>query len=257
MKLYHQTQGTGSPLVLIHGWGMSGAVFLTFAEMLSDRFCVHTIDLPGMGYSRPCPYTTLDDLSALVSDNMPPQAHWVGWSLGGQVAMQLALSMPYRVRSLTLLASTPCFVTANNWQCAIDPSVLADFALGLKEDYRHTISRFLRLQCLGSLNARDTMARLQSICTQTPEPDAESLQIALQILLHTDLRPVLADIASPTLVIHGENDRLVPMAAARFMVQHIPQAQLQVLVGAGHAPFLSHHQQCAEILRIFIDGLAR
>ena len=102
--------GTGPNLVLIHGWGMSGAVWQPLVKNLSKLFTLHIVDLPGMGLSRSIEPFHLHALAEKVAEILPAHADIVGWSLGAQVAMRIALDYPDMVRRLVLVGATPCFV---------------------------------------------------------------------------------------------------------------------------------------------------
>ncbi len=84
------------------------------------------------------------------------------------------------------------------------------------------------------------------------EPVTAALHAGLRLLQEQDRRGVLGNIAVPALVIQGERDRLVPMGAARYLAEHLPQARLAPVPGAGHAPFLSHPDAFLERLEDFL-----
>jgi len=242
MSLHVETtgHGHGPDLALIHGWGMHGGVWDGVRDALAQHCRLHVVDLPGMGYSLPCTPYTLPQLARLVAEALPPQADVCGWSFGGQVAQQLALEYPQQVRRLLLVGSTPRFVNAPDWQCGIDAAVFRQFAADVATNYQETMARFLNLQAFGSEASRSQMRALRERFAQRPLPDPEALQQALHILLHTDLRQPLGQLRLPLLLLHGTRDTLAPVAAAHWMAQHLPQAQLSVIAGASHAPFLSH-----------------
>ncbi len=77
---------------------------------------------------------------------------------------------------------------------------------------------------------------------------------ALRLLRDTDLRPVLSRITTPTLVVGGERDALVPIEATRALAAALPQATHVAIEGAAHAPFLSHRQAFLAALRGDADG---
>ncbi|WP_205352098.1 alpha/beta fold hydrolase, partial [Vibrio cholerae] len=86
MALYWQVSGQGQDLVLVHGWGMNGAVWQQTAQALSDHFRVHVVDLPGYGHSTEQHAASLEEIAQALLENAPRNAIWVGWSLGGLVA---------------------------------------------------------------------------------------------------------------------------------------------------------------------------
>ena len=108
--MHIETRGTGPDLVLLHGWAMHGGVFAELAERLSPRFRLHLVDLPGHGRSLYSPVPL--ELEA-IADNLArrlPRALWLGWSLGGLAALQLAQAHPERARGLLMLCAPPRFV---------------------------------------------------------------------------------------------------------------------------------------------------
>src|SRR6478752_266074 len=90
-NIYIETTGTGPNLVLLHGWGMSGAVWQPLVKKLSKHFTLHLVDLPGMGLSRPTEPYHLHILADKIAEMLPANADIVGWSLGSLIAMRIAL----------------------------------------------------------------------------------------------------------------------------------------------------------------------
>ena len=120
--------GQGPDLVLLHGWGMNGAVWHGIAQELAAHYRLHLVDLPCFGNSPLQSGTdyTLPWLAEQVAAILPEKCHLLGWSLGGLVASQLALTMPERLHSLITVASSPCFMARVEWP-GIAPKVLAGF----------------------------------------------------------------------------------------------------------------------------------
>lgn len=242
--------GTGSPCVLLHGWGLHGGIWQETAQALSVDHRMIAVDLPGHGHSAPLPGAyTLDELAAAVAGILPPHCCVIGWSLGGMVALNLAARFPDRVGQLILIAATPQFIADRAWPHAIAPEVLAAFAARLREDHAGTIRQFLALQVMGSEQERRTLARLRTLLSDTPPPHAAALQGGLDILRTASLLPLLDRVTQPVTLIHGRHDTLVPWTAARALQQRLPQAQLHVLPGAAHAPFLSHADDFLRLVR--------
>ncbi len=252
-NIYIETTGTGPNLVLIHGWGMSGAIWQPLVKKLSKHFTLHLVDLPGMGLSRPTEPYHLHILADKISEMLPANADIVGWSLGGLVAMRIALDKPDLVRRLVLVSSTPCFVNKQDWDAGISPTVFSNFADNVDTDYHNTMTQFLTLQCMGAKDARSTVKLLRKKFTERPVPTSQTLRRALNILLDTDLRGEVAELRKPTLLVHGDRDTLAPVQAAHWMMQHLPIGFLRVLAGASHAPFLSHQDHFIDALVQFLE----
>ncbi len=256
MALHVEVAGRGKPLALIHGWGMHGGVWQPVAQRLAQHFQLHIIDLPGMGFSPAIEPENLASIAQAVAAVLPAHSAVCGWSLGGQVAMHMALHHAHKVSRLVLLGTTPKFVNAADWQCGMDAAIFHKFAQNISDDYQATLLRFLSLQCMGAADARHTLKQLRESFAARPVPSPSSLNNALAILLNTDLRAQLAQIQQPTLLIHGERDTLAPAQAAQYMAQALPQCQLHILAGVGHAPFLAQAQTFVDLLLAFLADTA-
>lgn len=244
MALAVEVQGVGPDLVLLHGWGLNRAVWSGLAENLSETFCLHLVDLPGHGDSGFEAQHSLESWADAVLSVVPAQAYWVGWSLGGLVALRAATRQSGRIVKLVLLASSPRFVSSPGWCNAIDGEVLRDFFTQLEQDYDKTLQRFLALQVMGSSQAGQTLRQLRQRLREKPSPDLRALQTGLSILRDTDLRPAMTAVSIPLYWLLGGRDTLVPDVVAR----QYPDIPARVIEGAGHAPFLSHPQQCVDAL---------
>lgn len=245
--------GEGAPVVLLHGWGLHAPVWEGLAATLARRFQAHMADLPGYGDSPLCAPYTLSAIAQALAREMPPRCHVVGWSLGALIALAWAQRAPRQVARLALLAATPCFAQRHDWLHGVDSGTLAAFKRDLESDYEGAIERFIALQALGDDDERRLVRALRKMARQR-RPSMSALTGGLQILLDTDLRHGLAGIAQPTLVVHGDRDRLTPLAAARHLERTIPGARFELISGTSHVPFLSQPARVAEILSDFLDG---
>ena len=255
MTLFTQTSGDGPDLVLVHGWGLSGGVWDTLAVLLEPRFRVTRVDLPGYGRSAWQGEESVDALARAVLECVPERAAWLGWSLGGLVAARAALDSPARIARLVLVAATPSFVCRPGWTAAMEPGLLEAFARDLRRDYLRTLQRFLALQVRGSESGETVLRELRARLLQRGEPVPEALMAGLGILRDTDLRARLAAIACPALWLMGARDTLVPEAAARQAAVRMPDARVEVISGAGHAPFLARPAEAAGIIGDFLRPL--
>jgi pimeloyl-[acyl-carrier protein] methyl ester esterase len=252
-----ESLGAGPPLVLLHGFAMNGALFAPLLPSLARTHRVHVVDIPGHGYSESVTPFDLPSLAGAIDasiDDLDQPLCVLGWSLGGQVAMQWALMRPERVRRLVLVATTPSFVTRDGWPDAMTPDTLARFGDELRVAYRLTLQRFLALQVHGSDEGRATLAVLRRRLFERGEPSSGALGNALDVLVHADLRAALSRIAARTLVIGGDRDALVPLPATRALAAALTNATHVTIAGAAHAPFLSHRQAFLDAVIPFVDG---
>jgi pimeloyl-[acyl-carrier protein] methyl ester esterase len=255
MNLHVQQIGSGPDLVMLHGWGLHGDVFIDLATQLSAGHRVTLIDLPGHGRSPALQqHQNLASMTEVLAAAAPRQAAWLGWSLGGMIATQLALSAPSRVAKLILVASSPRFISGDDWPWAMDPAVLAGFAQALREDYRGTLERFLSLQVAPGPEGRETLRQLREMLLQFSAPGPQALNDGLAILRTVDLRAQYTMLRCPTLLVLGERDRLVPAAIGPAIKTLLPPAQVEVIKGAGHAPFISHPRQFFPLVAEFLEN---
>ncbi len=250
MSLHVKTFGTGPDLVLLHGWAMHSGIWSGVRDRLAQHFRLHLVDLPGHGSSPACGSGTLQCVVDAVAEVLPASCIVCGWSLGGQVAVELALRTPQRVRKLVLASTTPCFVKREDWQWGMEVAMFQLFIKNFKRDYATTLNRFLTLQVSGSSDTAAVLAQLRASFSPETKPDEISLQAGLQILLLTDLRKKIERINQPVMLLHGENDVITNPAAARWMHQQLQNSELTMLPDCGHALFLSHPNQ-------FIESLVR
>ncbi|UDQ75669.1 pimeloyl-ACP methyl ester esterase BioH [Pectobacterium brasiliense] len=252
--LYWQTEGAGNTdLVLLHGWGLNAQVWQSMIARLAPHFRLHVVDLPGYGRSQGFGPMPLSDMANIVLAQAPEHAVWLGWSLGGLVASQIALSAPARVDKLITVASSPCFSAQDDWP-GIKPDVLQGFQQQLSEDFQRTVERFLALQTLGTESARQDARLLKSVVLEQPMPSVEVLNGGLAILREADLRQPLADLAVPFLRLYGALDGLVPRKVAGLLDEQWPNSTSVVIPKAAHAPFISHPDAFAEQVIAFAQA---
>lgn len=245
-SLHVEDRGAGDPLLAIGGFAVSSAVFDTVADGYAEHFRYVTYDHPGTGRStrRALPITTaaLAASAVRVLDELGiDSAHVIGHSLGGAIATELALRFPHRVRGLILVG------TSTSGPLSVPPSP-------------RTLARALRHGMRTAFFSEEFLAhepdRTRLLMRGVAAHRAPPWSLVGQFLaagLH-DRALDLHRIAAPTLVIHGERDVLVPVANAHRLAAGIPDAELQIVPGAGHAVEL---ERPGETLAIVREWLAR
>jgi pimeloyl-[acyl-carrier protein] methyl ester esterase len=226
---------------------------------LIRRYRLHLIDLPGHGYSEalstPPPLSlgrVVEAIERAIEDALAAvPLKILGWSLGGQIALEWARLAPERVGAIVLVSTTPSFVQRPGWPDAMTGATLSQFGDELTVAYRQTLQRFVTLQVQGSEHAREALGSLRSELFARGEPSTQALRDWLDLLLTSDLRDDVRTISQPTLVIAGDRDTIVPAAAGRWLASALPKASLAIIPGAAHAPFLSHPDAFVEALAAF------
>lgn len=291
MKLGIDRFGDGPDLALIHGWGVGAAAWDEVLPLLTPNFRVHRIALPGYQATagsgaaeriersfQPVPRqdprqstivaappgkAPLDapsspssapadfvDTAAAIAEALPAGCTLCGWSLGALLAMQAAVLAPQRIARLVLCGATPSFVQRDGWPQAQPPALLDRFDAALADDAAATLKRFIALFNQGDRQAR-AITRTLTQALADGSADGATLSRGLDWLRRVDLRAQVKTIAQPTLIIHGEADPLMPLAAAHRLADALPQARLEVFGGAAHAPFVGDHERFAQLLTDF------
>lgn len=263
-----------TPLVLLHGWGLSPAVWDALRDELRagthPTTPVLTPALPGHAGAAPTATATLDAWADALAAQIPHAATVVGWSLGGMLALAFAARHPTRVARLVLLASTARFVAleagagavpmsatdpdgAHHWP-GLAAATVDTFRTGFATDPTATLKRFIALQSLGERERKRVQACLAHYLADPavlPTATLAGLAQGLDILARSDLRAMLAQIPQPCLILHGEHDALMPLAAAHALAAQLANAQLHVLPDCGHALPLSQTARCARLIEAF------
>lgn len=254
--MHIETRGHGPSLILLHGWAMHSGLFEPLAARLAGRFTLHLVDLPGHGHAR-------DDDGALEPAVLGrelvariPGAVWLGWSLGGLVALRAALDHPGQVRGLVMVASSPRFVQGGDWPHGVRPSLFREFGDALGRDFRGTLDGFLALETQGSIEVTQELRELRAQAFQRGDPAPHVLQQGLRLLDRADMRDELATLRVPSLWLSGRRDRLVPPGAMAAAARLATGARSVQVDNAGHAPFLGAPDRVAGDVTTFIDGLA-
>ena len=256
MSLYIETQGSGPiPLVMLHGWAMHGGIFNPLVDVLREHCTMYLVDLPGHGFSRDCGLSLEPQACARAIAEATPSATWLGWSLGGLIALQGALDFPQQVRSLAMLCATPRFVSGEDWPQGRDPSLVRQLATDLESDYHATIDRFLALEVMGSPDPKAELRKLRADVFARGEPNLRVLQEGIRVLEETDLRACLPRLNRNSWWCAGRLDRLVHPSVMEWSAQ-TSQGEFHVIARAGHAPFLSHADAVAQVLRPWLEANA-
>ncbi len=254
MSLYVQREGSGPPLVFLHGWGMNSDVWEDISPQLSHHYSVTLIDLPGHGRSATASHDfQLEQVAEELIEVIPQAAILVGWSLGGLIALQIAHQYPEQIQALVMVASSPRFVKNSEWPYGVDAAIFDKFARELKEDYQATLKRFIAVQAMGSAHAKSEMRTLRGRILRHGNPHQEALQGGLRLLQQSDLRQSLAELHCPTQLILGSRDTLAPARIAKVLNQQHSHLESSIIQGAAHAPFISHPDEFLSALKEFIN----
>jgi 3-oxoadipate enol-lactonase len=252
-QLAWRTVGTGTPLLLVNGYAATGEDWDPgFLEALARSFEVICPDNRGVGGSDLGEAElTVDgmaaDLGALLDALEVERAPLVGWSMGGFVAQRLAARAPERVTSLALLATDP----GGPDSVPADPEAWSRLVDHSGTD-REQASRLIALLFPPAL-AADTDRRFGEIVAAARAALSTEILRAQEAAMdawHRNLSPQPnEDEATPTLVMHGDLDVVIPPANAQALATRWPGAQVELFAGCGHALMAQEPQRIAALIQ--------
>jgi len=240
--------GNGPPMVLLHGWGMHSKIWQPLTDKLAEQYRLICVDLPGCGLSYDVMLDyDLDLLTQQLKTICPQPAIWLGWSLGGIIAMAMAVNYPACVAQLICIASSPHFLADDDWP-GIGKAALDIFQQQLQTNSAHTLHQFLQLQCRGLANAKAMIHSLIECLRQHPSPHTHALTGGLRLLKEGDIRHQIAKLTLPIDMIFGSHDRIVPAETAAAVTRLNPQIRTKIIDKASHMPFFTHTELCYQTL---------
>ncbi|MCA9997890.1 MAG: alpha/beta hydrolase [Anaerolineales bacterium] len=245
-ELFVVSFGTGSrTLVGIGGWTGSWEVWADVFGLLSPRWRTVGIDHRGTGATlagtEGVSFAQMaDDLLAVLDQLGIEQCVLAAESSGTAVALTAAQQQPERFEGLVLVGGL---------YYRPDSAEPDRFLMGLERGYETAVNQFITT-CLPETNSPAIHQWANKILMRASQDAAIALYKANFGL---DLRPILRHITTPTLIIHGDADRIVPVAAAHWLATQLPNNQFTILPGAGHAPMMTMpHEVAAAINNTFI-----
>lgn len=235
----YNIQGEGSPILFLHGWGMSSRVWKYQIEHFSKKYKTVTVDFRGHGSSDSSVDYTFEalarDVKELVERLSLGRVSIVGWSMGGYAAMEVADKYPEIVSTLVFVSTTPKFVESEDFRYGQTEGMVKLLSRQLESDLNRAMMKFCGLM----FDEEGITEEVWKLISTGPWPDKETLQGYLKILAESDYRNVLKKILVPTLIVHGKLDQISFHDAAVFMAGQIKIVRLETHHDEGHAPFLT------------------
>ena len=238
-------------LLVIHGWGMNSSVWNNIDKHIGQYFQITYIDLPGHGQNNEMQTRSLSEIVDYILPLIKHPTHIMGWSLGGLVAQEIIRRCPELIKKVIIVASSPFFSQSEGWENAMPKDVLNTFSDNLLKDIKGTIKRFIALQFMGVKGSQLVQRELRDNVLKNL-PAELALTTGLNILQYQDFRQLI--IKHETLWILGEKDRLVPVEIGGDLRKLFPDANIEIIVGAGHAPFMTHSEQFLDIVIKFLTS---
>jgi pimeloyl-ACP methyl ester carboxylesterase len=251
-ELHYERAGSGEPLLMIQG--MSGTHVAwgePFLAPLRENFDVIAFDNRGIGLSAPIdgPFTIVEmaeDTAALMSELELESAHMVGISMGGMIAQALALAHPERLRSLTL-GCTYCGGSGSQLMPEENArKLLAGLASGdrdkaIRASYEVNLSPAFRAD-------ENRFAAFHEMATSVPAAK-QTIELQVQAIFGHDTSARLGEISTPTLIVHGTEDGVLPYPNGEMIASLMPAARFETLEGIGHMFWWEQPERSAELVR--------
>lgn len=210
-------------LLLISGWAHGLAAIQPMGAALSDRFDVQL--LTG---------------AQVLKDQAVPDADFiVTGSMGGLLAMEL---LPASCKKLVLISSTAKFCASEDYPSGIAEKILKRMILQLKRDPIPVLTEFYK-------NVHHPYRAVKTI----PGCSPNELIVGLEYLLTSDVRPKVSAIKIPVLLLHGTEDQIIPVSAAEWLRDHLPNSELTLFENDGHALPAHHFDEVMAAITAFIQ----
>lgn len=259
VTIHYEDRGSGHPLLFVHGWSMAGPAWRFQESYFHDHFRCICVDLRGHGCSS-SPETGygiadfVSDLTSLCEQLDLRRATLVGWSMGAIIAIAAYPKLRSRLGSLVLVSGTPKFTSSEDYPFGLPERETRGLSLRLRRNPEQAFAAFYRMMftqeesggAISEYPDSDVVPLLR-----TP-PNSAALQ-SLDTLAAADVRDLLPTISVPALLIHGNRDIICPAGASNYMTERITGSSLEIIDGAGHAPFLTRQEEFNRLMGDFLE----
>lgn len=260
--LWYHEQGQGTPLVLLHGWCMSSAVWKRQLEGLDNGvFRIVTVDLPGHGASSPLSGGfsmpgCVDGLADLFELLDLKGALLAGWSLGAMIAAESLARLRDRVSGVVLIGATPRFTRSDGFPYGLSRIETEGMAAKVRRNIRRALDGFTA-RMFTSQELRDQVQStwIRELLASIPVPETEVALQALQALVDADQRQTLPLINIPALIMNGDQDVICLPEASEYIATLIADSDHVVFPDCGHAPFLTSPARFNGCLTTFAEQI--
>ena len=247
LDIHYYTGGQGEPLVVIHGGGGGAEEWLQSMTQLCEHHRIYVPDLPGFGRSQPMDgdygiSEFVEFLEGFTHSLGLKRFHLVGHSVGGGIALRYALKFPHKIGKLVLVSSMCLGRGIALWVRFLSSSVFF---------------RSLGIAAVAILKAVKWLLNLvyAPFNFVNPLPQAK-LNLGKTVTTFKEQTTVLvnqlSELMMPTLVVWGANDGIVPVSQAYAAARLIPDCQLRVFEGCGHAVYRERVKEFSHLLTTFL-----
>ncbi len=267
LEMYYAAEGRGKHVLLfVHGNFATWRWWQPVMDLMPGRYCAYAPDLRGCGLSeQPASGYTIaqhaEDMRHFMDALELNCVHLVGHSLGGCVALEVALAHPQRVNTLTLVAPAPAegrsIVRQANGGLPLpsgDASVKRIFRWSEMLGMNRSILRQILAQMVPHpADGVDFDSLLEDAARMSNTAAAGHLES----LKNWDVRDRLENLDLPVMIVGGQNDQLIPAELLRRTAEKLPRGRLVIWPQIGHAPQLQRPQRFLHLLQTFVESHSR
>ena len=237
-------------LIILSGWGVNPFVWSTITKEFELQYKVYLISWEDV--------FTSDDFEAkvhsVIEQNHLKRFSLIGWSLGSLVALDLIDIYQTRINKIILIAGTSKFVQSADYKIGWNTRILQQMIVKLQNNPMQVLTEFYKQLFSNSEISEGYDDMYLDTVQNTQESTLPfALKAGLEYLVHKDLRKKIEQIKIPLLLIHGEDDTIIPLQAAHYLVQQLRCATLITFKNCGHIPFFTNQGQCFKSIEDFLQ----
>jgi pimeloyl-ACP methyl ester carboxylesterase len=178
----------------------------------------------------------------------------IGWSLGGNLLLSLALQKPEKLKAIVLVGSTPSFITRSDFPYGQSKNLVRRMRMELTVDFHGTLERFYLANFSEPEKGNVAFEQYREVFRKSGESiKKDDVITALDALIGEEIINDIPSIDLPVLLIHGSSDMVCPVNASTYLMKQLPRGELKIIEGAGHAPFLTRSEEFNMMIRSFIE----
>jgi class 3 adenylate cyclase/pimeloyl-ACP methyl ester carboxylesterase len=253
---YYTHGSTGPPVVLMHPAAYGIGSFQPLLELLCQEFRIITIDPRGLGASDPLPeayrvHDHVEDIRTVIETVVHLPVVLVGYSRSAAIAIQCTALYPHLCAKLIVGGSRPSRAPDAPGQAI--PAWRKEFTACVRAGNYERAMRLFAAQAHSEPGSHNLIETLISLRGQLPRDIYQRFYTSDIDDPGLELRPILPTLRVPTLVLHGEEDRIAPLEGGRYMAAHIPDAQFYTFKGRGHGLVWTATGEFVQVVREFIQ----
>jgi pimeloyl-ACP methyl ester carboxylesterase len=251
--IHYETYGRGRPVILLHGWLGSWALWRDTIEVLGKEFRTYALDFFGFGDSIDrSKSVSVDVYVDLVNQFMERlgivKAPLIGHSMGGTVSLGVASRYPQRVVKVAVIGSPITGASLNPFLKLSGNRFIANIVYTvpvIKDGFIFGLTR---------LGANDGVALHRMVKEDASKVSSDAFFQSIGTLHRTDMTPKLAEIKVPILGIYGRKDIIVSPKQSKHLLKYAPTASEAWFKNSGHFPMMDEPEQFHETVRSFLNG---